>query len=263
MESELKNDILPNKKLIAFDVDGTLSKSRSAIDSEMSEILKELLKVKQVAIITGGAFADIETQVLTEIGLTNELNKNLTLLPTNGGGLYIFNGKWVEISSRKLSDEEKEKVISAIKEVDSLDPELRNNISYGKEIQDRDSEITYSALGDHAPLELKRAWDPDFKKRISLQNQLEERLPNFEVKIGGTTSIDITPEGMDKAFGIKKLMDYYKLKKEDILFFGDTVYENGNDYPVYQMDVDTIRVSSPEETKERLARLLAEKTYNY
>ena len=245
------------KKLIAFDVDGTLSKSRSPIDAEMAGILQKLLTQKKVAIITGGAFADIKRQVLDNIGENDERNRNLTLLPTNGGGLWIFDGEWREISSHKLSTDEKEKIIRALREVDQADPELKNNVSYGREIQDRESEITYAAWGEHAPNELKQAWDPDFKKRIALQAELMKKLPDFEVKIGGTTSIDITPKGMDKAFAITKLIEYFKLNKEDILFFGDAVYENGNDYPVFELGVDTIKVISPEETKERLIRLLA------
>ena len=248
------------KKLITFDVDGTLSQSRTPIDSEMANILKKLLAVKQVAIITGGAFADIKRQVLNEIGLNNELNKKLTLLPTNGGGLWIFNGEWKELSSHKLLPEEKNKIIQALEEVDKANPELRDNVSYGREIQDRESEITYAALGEHAPCELKTAWDPDFKKRIALQSELKKRLPEFEVKIGGKTSIDITPKGMDKAYGINKLLDYFNYTKDDILFLGDAVYKNGNDYPVFLMGVDTIKVVSPEETKERLINLLKNDT---
>lgn len=248
------------KKLIAFDVDGTLSQSRSPIDAEMAEIFKKLLDIKQVAIITGGAFADIKRQVLNIIGVNEERNKNLTLLPTNGGGLWVFDGEWKELSSHKLSPEEKEKIIKALKEEDQKNPELRDNKSYGREIQDRDSEITYAALGEHAPLELKDAWDPDFKKRISLQGKLMEKLPEFEVKIGGKTSIDITAKGMDKSYGINKLMNHFNYSKEDVLFFGDAVYENGNDYPVFLLGIDTVKVVSPEETKERLIRLLKNAT---
>ncbi len=247
---------LKNKKLIAFDVDGTLSLSREKIDTEMADLLKRLLKEKKVAIITGGAFTDIQKQVLEEIGENNELNKNLILLPTNGAGLWVFDSVWREISCLKLTSQEKERVINAIKQVDQADPELANNISYGSEIQDRGSQITYTALGDHAPHELKMAWDPDFKKRLAIQNKLEKLLPDFEVKIGGTTSIDITAKGIDKAYAIQKLMDHLKLNKEDILFFGDAVYENGNDYPVYLLGIETVKVTGPEETKERLIRLL-------
>jgi phosphomannomutase len=251
---------LINKKLIAFDVDGTLSPSRSPMEADMAEIFKKLLETKQVAIITGGAFADIKRQVLDVIGENNPRNKNLTLLPTNGGGLWVFDGVWKELSSHKLTPEEKEKIIKALKEVDQADFELCNNKSYGAEIQDRNSEITYSALGDHAPVELKQAWDPDFKKRISLQNELMKRLPEFEVKIGGTTSIDITAKGMDKAYAITRLLKHFNYNKEDVLFFGDAVYENGNDYPVFLAGIDTVKVTGPEETKERLIRLLKNDT---
>ena len=245
-----------NKKLIAFDVDGTISLSRSKIDSEMADLLKQLLQVKQVALITGGAFADIKRQVLDEIGLDNPFNKNLTLLPTNGGGFWIFTEKWLEISSHKLTIEEKEKIIKILEEIDAGDPELCDNKSYGREIQDRESQITYAAYGEDAPQELKQAWDPDFKKRISLQNKLMEKLPEFEVKIGGTTSIDITSKGMDKAYAMNKLMKYFNLEKKDIAFFGDAVYENGNDYPVFLMNIDTVKVSGVEETKEIIRELL-------
>ncbi len=244
------------KKLIAFDVDNTLSFSRSEIDLEMAQLLVKLLQVKQVAIITGGAFADITKQILKPLNLQPDLAKNLILLPTNGGGLWLFEDEWKEVASHKLTTEQKEKIIRAIKEVDQADPELRDNKSFGQEIQDRESEITYSALGDHAPVELKQAWDPDFKKRLALQQKLEEKLPEFEVKIGGTTSIDITPKGMDKAYGIKILMEYFKYQKSDILFIGDAIYPDGNDYPVAQFGIETIKVENPEETKKVIEGLL-------
>jgi phosphomannomutase len=245
-----------NKKLIAFDVDGTLSLSRSKIDSEMADLLKQLLQVKQVAIITGGAFTDIKKQILDEIGEEENRNKNLILLPTNGGGLWSFDDQWKEMSSHKLTPAEKEKITKAICEVAGYEQCSNKNDGLGEKIQDRDSEITYSALGEHAPLEQKHAWDPDFKKRIALQSELMKKLPDFEVKIGGTTSIDITPKGMDKAYGINKLINHFKLTKEDILFIGDAVYENGNDYPVFLMGIETIKVSDPEETKKVIRGLL-------
>ena len=252
----MKSQLYKDKKIFAFDVDGTLSLSRSKIDQEMVEFLKKLLLKVKVAIISGGAFKNIKRQVLDEIGFKNKLNKNLILLPENGSNFYIFNGVWKNISSNKLTKKDREKIIKAIKEVDKEDTELRNNKSYGKEIQDRGSEITYSALGEKAPIRLKHTWDPNFKKRIILQNKLAKKLPDFEVKIGGTTSIDITLKGIDKAYGIRKLIDYLKLQKKDILFFGDAVYKNGNDYPVFLMNVDTIKVFGPQETKTKLAKML-------
>jgi phosphomannomutase len=251
---------VPQKKLVAFDVDNTLSLSRTKIDTQMVDLLKKLLEKKQVAIITGGAFADITKQILKPLNLQPNLAQNLILLPTNGGGLWLFdqiNQEWREVSVHKLTAEQKEKITEAIREVDQADPELRDNKSFGQEIQDRESEITYSALGDHAPVKLKHDWDPDFKKRLILQQKLEEKLPEFEVKIGGTTSIDITPKGMDKAYGIKVLLDHFGLQKSDILFIGDAIYPDGNDYPVAQFGVDTIKVENPEDTKKVIRDQLA------
>lgn len=247
---------IKNKKIIAFDVDGTLSLSRRQIDLDMAELLKNLLQKIKVAIITGGAFVDIKKQVLSQIGENNELNKNLILLPTNGGGLWVFDGTWKEITSHKFTNKEKEEIIKAIEEVEQTDSELRDNKSYGQKIQDRDSQITYGALGENAPLELKYAWDPDLKKKQRLQQSLKEKLPDFEVKIGGKTSIDITKKGMDKAFAIREIMDYLKLSKDEILFLGDAVYENGNDLPVKEMGIDTIKVSDQEETKREILKLI-------
>lgn len=252
----MKNILYTNKKLIAFDVDGTLSLSRSTIDTEMAGLLKKLLEIKKVGIITGGAFTDIKRQVLDIIGENENRNKNLILLPTNGGCLWTFDSEWQEISSNNLSNQEKQKIIQAIKEVDQADPELKDNVNYGREIQDRGSQITYAALGENAPLNVKYTWDPDLKKRIKLQQILKEKLPEFEVKIGGKTSIDITPKGMDKAYAIKKIMDYLKLGKDEILFIGDAVYENGNDYPVFKFGIDTIRVTDQEETKKVINEIL-------
>lgn len=245
-----------NKKIIAFDVDHTLSQSRSPMDEEMAGLLEKLLKMKKVAIITGGAFADIKKQILDQLHLTPAINKNLVLLPTNGGGFFTFDNKWNEVMAKKLTPEEKNKIIGAIQEVDQADPELRDNKAYGLEIQDRESQITYSAIGDHAPTALKHSWDPDFKKRLLIQKKLEEKLPEFEVKIGGTTSIDITPKGMNKAYGMTELISYFSVQKSEILFIGDAIYENGNDYPVQQMGVETVKVNNPEDTKKIIRRLL-------
>ncbi len=251
-------EIFKTKKLIAFDVDGTLTQPKGLIDEEMTTLLKELLKIRKMAIITGEAFINIENQILTKLNLTKDHGQNLTLLPTNGGSIYTFDNKWVGTLLCKLTDEEKKEIITAINQVDQQSEELRDNKSYGLEIQDRNSQITYSAYGDKAPLELKLAWDNDFHKRMALQKSLQEKLPNFEVKIGGTTSIDITPPGLNKTYGINKIMSFLKLNKEEILYVGDSVYEKGNDFPVFQMGIDTVKVANPDETKIAIKNMLKE-----
>ena len=118
----------------------------------------------------------------------------------------------------------------------------------GEIIEDRESQITYSALGQKALAEDKYSWDPDGVKKHKLRDYAAERLPGLEVRVGGTTSVDITRPGIDKAYGMKKLCEILALSLEDILFFGDKLEEGGNDFPVKAMGIDCIAVKKWEDT---------------
>ena len=87
-------------------------------------------------------------------------------------------------------------------------------------IEDRGSQITFSALGQEAPLEEKVKWDPDFAKRKKMKTILDGLIPEFSVRLGGSTSIDVTKPGIDKAYGIKKLGDVLAISIEAMIFVG-------------------------------------------
>ena len=96
----------------------------------------------------------------------------------------------------------------------------------------RESQITFSALGQEAPLDAKRAWDPTGAKKGRLRDAVAARLPEFEVRSGGSTSVDITVKGVDKAYGMTRLSDQTAIPLSDMLFVGDRLDTDGNDYPV-------------------------------
>ena len=77
---------------------------------------------------------------------------------------------------------------------------------------------------------------------MKIRDMVAAKLPQFEVKAAGTTSIDVTQQGMDKAYGMKKLIEQLGIAKEDILFIGDRLFEGGNDYPVKLMGINTVAV---------------------
>jgi hypothetical protein len=128
--------------------------------------------------------------------------------------------------------------------------------TWGDQIDDRDSQITFSALGQHAPLKPKKSWDPKLKKRQKMQKLIKKTIPEFAVNIGGSTSIDITREGIDKAYGIRKLRDRLKISVSDMLFIGDALFEGGNDYPARASGAKCIQVRDPEETKKIIATII-------
>lgn len=128
--------------------------------------------------------------------------------------------------------------------------------TYGQVIEDRESQITFSALGQQSPLELKKVWDPTWKKRLRLKAALERYIPEFEIRLGGMSSIDVTEKGIDKAYGIKKIEKELRIPLSLMLFVGDALFEGGNDYPVRRTGVDCIEVSGPDETKKVIKELI-------
>jgi hydroxymethylpyrimidine pyrophosphatase-like HAD family hydrolase len=120
---------------------------------------------------------------------------------------------------------------------------------WGEQIEDRGSQITFSGLGQEAHPDIKANWDPDVQKRNRLKALLDVHLPDFAVRIGGSTSVDITKPGIDKAYGIHKLAAISGLGLPEMLFIGDALYPGGNDAPVRDAGVETIAVNDIADTK--------------
>jgi hypothetical protein len=244
------------KKLIVFDLDGTLAESKSAIDAEMSGLLGSLLAVARVAVISGGGFPQFQTQLVANLPATGDLSR-LSLLPTCGTRFYEYaGGDWQLLYAEDFTAAQKQQIIAALNEaVDKSG--FKAQKTWGEAIEDRESQITYSALGQQAPLDAKKSWDPDFAKRKKIKSLLDPLLPGFAVNLGGTTSIDITKPGIDKAYGIRKLRDILAVPIAQMLYVGDALFPGGNDYPVRSTGATCIQVRDPNETKRVIEAIVA------
>ena len=248
-------DVKPVKRLIVFDLDGTLAESKSVIDPEMAGLIDSLLGVLNVAVISGGDWPQFQQQLLVNLPTQARLT-NLSILPTTGTKFFTYVSDWKKLYSEDLTDDEKEKIAGALNQaVQSSD--LLNAKTWGQQIEDRGTQITLSALGQQAPLEVKKQWDPDFAKRKTIQTRLESLIPEFNVRLGGTTSVDVTKHGIDKAYGIQKLRDILGIAIEEMIFVGDALFPGGNDYPAKQAGVVSIQVRDPDETKRVIEAILA------
>jgi hydroxymethylpyrimidine pyrophosphatase-like HAD family hydrolase len=112
-------------------------------------------------------------------------------------------------------------------------------------------------VAQQAPLEEKGKWDHDFAKRKKIKALLDKLIPEFSVRLGGTTSIDVTKPGIDKAYGIRKLRDILGIKIEEMIFIGDALFPGGNDYPAEEAGVVSIRVRDPNESKRVIETIIA------
>ena len=243
------------KKLIVFDLDGTLAPSKSPVGSEVAALLNSLLSITKVAVISGGAWPQFEQQLLAQLSNDGHLT-SLSLLPTCGTKFYRFAGEWHEIYSEDFTEDEKKTIIGSLHKA-IADAGLGSEKTWGPAIEDRGSQITYSALGQQAPLGEKRKWDPDFAKRSKIKARLDVLIPKFSVRMGGSTSIDVTKPGIDKAYGIRKLRDILGISIEEMIYIGDALFPGGNDYPAHEAGVVTIAVRGPDDTALAIKTLIA------
>ena len=243
------------KKLVVFDLDGTLTESKSPLDAEMAALLNTLLGLVKVAVISSGNWAQFEKQLLANLPHDEHL-KNLSLLPTCGTKFYKYEFDWEQLYAENFTSAEKKKIISSLKQTIDAS-KFKVEKVWGEIIEDRDSQITFSALGQQAPIEEKKKWDPDFTKRKKMKARLDDLIPEFSVRLGGTTSIDVTKPGIDKAYGIRKLRDILGITIDEMIFIGDALFPSGNDYPAKVAGVVSIQVRDPNESKRVIEALIA------
>lgn len=244
-------------KLVAFDLDDTLAPSKSPLPSEVGEALADLLDLLPVCIISGGNITQFENQVLKHMPGRSNLSR-LHLMPTCGTRYlrYHGDGRWGQVYAHDLEASVRTEAIVAL-EQEARRLNLWEEQTWGPVIEDRGSQITFSALGQHAPLDAKKAWDPDGSKRSQLRDAVSSLLPNLEVRSGGSTSIDITRRGIDKAYGILNLSQHVHIPVEDILFVGDRLDPAGNDFPVMRLGVQTQPVNDWQDTERFVSALVA------
>ena len=254
------------KKLVAFDLDNTLAESKSQIPDEMAYILGQLLEKYEVCIISGGKFGQFEKQVISRLSVSDEQLSRLHIMPTCGTRYHRYDElskEWKLIYHNDLTEAQKKRIREAF-EQGAKQLGMWEEKPYGEIIEDRGSQMTYSALGQEIGemlgeegIKRKYEWDPDMKKRMALRDLIAPELDDVEVRVGGITSIDVTLPGVDKAYGMHKLMNELNMSKEEIVFIGDMLQEGGNDYPVKLMGIDTVEVRNYEDTPFVVRGILA------
>jgi len=248
-----------NKNLIVFDMDGTLTPSKAPMTPSVGALLRRLLREKKVAVIGGGKYELFRWQFVNRIKFRGGELKNLFLFPTSSTAFYRYDkGHWRNVYSHTLSRAEKKKILAAFEHVFQELNYVHPQKTYGHPpIEDRGTQITFSALGQKTPIPLKKAWNKKYNRlRLRMARLLQEKLPQFKVRVGGLTSIDVTEKGIDKAYGIRQIEKHLHVPRREMLFVGDAIFPGGNDYAVVRTGVDYIKVTGPGECKRVIGFLL-------
>ena len=241
------NALCERMRVAAFDLDGTLARSKKPMHPDMAQALSTLTTLMPVAIISGGAMPLLESQV-TDV-LTDMADRtHIHLMPTTGTRYLRWSGgAWVPIYQRDLATEDRRAAIASL-ERHARAMGLWEEHTWGDRIEDRGSQITFSALGQQAPVDAKEAWDPTNEKKNRLAQAVQQDVPHLLVRSGGSTSVDVSGRGIDKSYAVRELARILDVPVESMMFVGDRLDPDGNDYPAAKAGTMAIRVTGPEET---------------
>ena len=249
--------------LVAFDLDDTLAPSKSPLPPRMGGLLARLIERVPVGVISGGNFEQFESQLVAGLEASASAQQAVTsfgrlhLLPTCGTQYYRWvDGEWVREYSEDLSDPERSAALAAL-ETEARRLGLWEAETWGPILEDRGTQVTFSALGQAAPVEAKKRWDPTGTRKNALAAAVQALLPDLEVRSGGSTSVDITRRGIDKAYGMRRLAERTGIDLADMAFVGDRLDESGNDRPVLDLGVHCLAVGGWEATADAVEAFLA------
>ncbi|KFI45451.1 hypothetical protein GA0061078_0200 [Bifidobacterium bohemicum] len=241
------DDFVRGTKLVAFDLDNTLARSKRPMSAEMSSRFGHLTRLVDVAVITGGSLQLVKSQVLDVLS-TDADRTRLNIMPTSGSRYYRWRaGQWECVYHMDMPAEDRRHAIEAI-ERRAREQGVWSERVWGRRIDDRGTQITFSALGQKAPVRAKERWDPDNAKKDRLADALAVDLPDLVVRAAGATSVDISARGVDKGYAVHRLADFLGIDVHDVVFIGDRMEPDGNDYPAAMAGTRPILVTGPDRT---------------
>lgn len=243
-------------RAVLFDLDDTLTKSKQKVEETMIIPFSNLLAKTTVAIVSGASFKQQLEQVISCLPADTHL-ENLYSFPENAAECRAWNGEeWKIEYSYALKDDEAAEIIAALTSVIEETHFVDDEPSYGERIENRGAQVTFSALGQEAPLDLKSTWDADHKKRERMVELLSLKLPQYDIKIGGGTSIDITKQGINKTQAVHWISEKRGIPLSEMTYIGDSLFSGGNDSIVIQTGIPTIETTGPEQTIEIINSLI-------
>ena len=255
---------IPSKDMIVFDLDGTLAKTKAPMERSTAALIARLLAKKRVAVISGGKYGQFRLQLLRRLTLSKELSSRLFLFPTTGTSFYRYRNGWKSVYELRLTPRECMQIKKAFRQV-LREVGYRPEKTYGPVVENRGTQITYSALGNEVVkmlgtkrgVALKEKWKREHTPlKLEITKKMAKLLPNLEVRAAGATSVDVTRKGIDKAYGLRQMEKYLHVKIKNMLFVGDAIYPHGNDYAVVRTGVDYVPVDGPEETEQVIRAVL-------
>ena len=233
-------------KLIAFDLDGTLTQHKSKLSAENRKVLQRLSEKYKLLMVGAGTcrriFEQMEHFPIDIIG--------------NYGMQYAkYNEKTKDIETvrdeaKEVDREKTEKLVTMFREKYGFTEFSGNNVEYHPS-----GCITFPILGTTADIADKLAFDPDRKKRRAIYDEVKAHFPDYVVFVGGSSSFDMAPKPYDKAYALSLYCQEHGIKHSQVVYVGDDYGKGGNDESVYLSDYNFVKIDDYTTLPEKLAFL--------
>lgn len=224
-----------------FDMDGTLTPARLPMEAEFAIQFYEWQKTHKNFVATGSDYAKVGEQLPPSIinGFTGLYTSMGNVLTAQGQLIYQKNFKADKRLFEKLERYRRETKYPGV--------------LYPNYIEERIGMINFSVLGRNCPYaerERYSAWDKTAQERERIAVELRKSFPQYEISLGGSISMDITPRGCGKGQIAEHLRQQYP--EEKIIFFGDKTFAGGNDYELAHAltlldNTQVVQVSAPDD----------------
>ncbi len=249
-------------------MDGTLTESKRPLTRVQAAAFSRFAEKYKTAVISGASFSQMREQFVSRFPGGKTL-PDFLVLALNGGEMWKLDERqkrkdkrqktkdkriWKRAYQKPFSAALKKKTRGAVKEMERKFAGILPQKVWGALVDDRGGQITYSVLGARAPIARKHKWDPRGLKRLKMAKHLKTLLPGCDIGVAGMTSIDITPKGLTKEFGVRKAMRAAGARPAETVFVGDAVFKGGNDAPARRAGVKVVKVKNPRETYKWMKR---------
>lgn len=239
-----------------FDLDETLAESFKDPSRAMISRIQALLHSIPVAIVTGRDFAGMKHDFLDQITDSPDAERFYVVCEGGAEGYAWKSGSWHKEYGTDMTDDERPAIRGAIMSALSETRVLDGQTIYGEQFVDKQAMVAFRMIGNDAPTDIRHTWDPGNALRHTFALAVQAKLPQYDVVMGGATTIDVTKKAINKAYGVRWLSDTFRIPTTDMLYVGDALYPDGNDEPVIATGIQVLATTGPKETEVIIDELL-------
>lgn len=214
---------MTGRKLIAIDLDGTLLKDEGRVSAATAAVIAEVQKEGHKVVIATGRHTASALPIAEELGLTDAIiTFNGALIMDRGKNQVKIAYAYQEDQVKNITDLVKELGLAYIISTQKdhyIEPQFSSLIkqysAYGAQVKE-----LVCSKGIGLPI-LKTAIIGPESHLNQLEPQIQQKLPYLSVVRSGEESLDIMNRKASKGAALKWLANYYKVKREDIISFGN------------------------------------------